>query len=181
LASHAAFLRAVNLGATRKAASAELRAAFEAAGFSDVATFRTSGNVVFSTGPKAGLAKLTTRIEDALAEALGFEVPTFVRDARQLKAIAAHEPFPSKAVEASRGKLQVALLRSRPSAKDREAVLALAGDRDLLALRGTELYWLPSGGTQQSSLDMKTIDRLLGPMTMRTLGTIAQLHQKFFD
>jgi len=54
------------------------------------------------------------------------------------------------------------------------------GVPDLLALHGTELYWLPSGGTQQSSLDMKTIDRVLGPMTMRTQGTISQLHQKFF-
>jgi uncharacterized protein (DUF1697 family) len=181
MATHAAFLRAVNLGETRKAGSAELRAAFEAAGFSDVATFRTSGNVVFAAGPRAGEATLTKRIEDALAEALGFEVPAFVRDAAKLRAVAGQKPFPAADIEASRGNLQVALLRSRPSAKDRKSVLALAGDRDRLALHGTELYWLPSGGTQQSGLDMKTIDRVLGPMTMRTQGTIAQLHAKFFD
>jgi uncharacterized protein (DUF1697 family) len=178
--SHAAFLRAVNLGPTRKAGSAELRGAFEAAGLRDVATFRTSGNVVFLAQADAGVAKLTERIEAALADGLGFEVPTFVRDGRQLKAISGHEPFPADAVEASRGKLQVALLRSKPTARDREAVLALADDRDRLALRGTELYWLPSGGTQQSALDMKTIDRALGPMTMRTQGTISQLSEKFF-
>jgi uncharacterized protein (DUF1697 family) len=181
MASHAAFLRAVNLGATRRAASAELRAAFEAAGFRDVANFRTSGNVVFSAGSRAGLAKLTKRIEETLAETLGFEVPTFVRDAAQLRAVAEYQPFPAADVGASRGKLQVALLRAKPSAKDRRAVLALAGDRDRLALRGSELYWLPSGGTQHSSLDMKTIDRLLGPMTMRTQGTISQLQAKFFE
>lgn len=178
--THAAFLRAVNLGATRKAGSAELRAVFETAGFGDVATFRTSGNVVFSVGSR-GSAKLTEQIEAVLAEALGFEVPTFVRDAGQLRAVAEHRPFPADAVEASRGKLQVALLRSKPTAKDRDAVLALAAKDDKLALRGTELYWLPSGGTQQSSLDMKTIDRLLGPMTMRTHGTISQLRSKFFS
>jgi uncharacterized protein (DUF1697 family) len=179
--SHAAFLRAVNLGSTRKAGSADLRAAFEEAGFGDVATFRNSGNVVFSTGSRAGPAKLAERIEDALAETLGFEVPTFVRDAAQLRAIAEYQPFSAAAVDASRGKLQVALLHSKPTAKDRKAVVALAGDRDRLALPGTELYWLPSGGTQQSSLDMKTIDRLLGPMTMRTQGTISQLRAKFFS
>jgi uncharacterized protein (DUF1697 family) len=178
--THAAFLRAVNLGATRKAGSDELRRAFEAAGFAEVATFRTSGNVVFDAGSRAGVAKLTSRIEAALADALGFEVPVFVRDAAELRAIAAHRPFPTADVDASGGKLQVALLRSEPAKRDRDAVLALADDRDRLALRGTELYWLPSGGTQQSGLDMKTIDRSVGPMTMRTQGTIEQLQAKFF-
>jgi uncharacterized protein (DUF1697 family) len=50
MARHAAFLRAVNLGRHRKASSQVLREAFEAEGFEDVATFRTSGNVVFD-GP----------------------------------------------------------------------------------------------------------------------------------
>ena len=104
-----------------------------------------------------------------------------MRDAAQLRAIAEYQPFSANAVDASRGKLQVALLRSKPSAKDRKGVLALAGEGDRLALPGTELYWLPSGGTQQSRLDMKTIDRLLGPMTMRTQGTISQLRAKFFS
>jgi uncharacterized protein (DUF1697 family) len=178
--SHVAFLRAVNLGGTRKAGSAELRETLEAGGFEEVATFRTSGNVVFAADSNAEIAKLTKRIEGALADALGFEVPTFVRDASQLRAIAGHQPFPAEVVEASGGKLQVALLRSKPAAKDRDAVLALAGDRDRLALRETEFYWLPSGGTQQSGLDMKAIDRALGPMTMRTHGTISQLQTKFF-
>ena len=46
--THAAFLRAVNLGATRKASKADLIDCFEGLGFTDVGTFRTSGNVVFA-------------------------------------------------------------------------------------------------------------------------------------
>ena len=180
MVSHVAFLRAVNLGSTRKAGSAELREVFESVGFTEVATFRTSGNVVFSAGANADPAKLTSRIEAALADALDFEVPAFVRTAPQLRAIAGHEPFPDAVVKASAGKLQVALLRSKPPAKEREAVLALGDQEDRLAVRGTELYWLPSGGTQRSGLDMKIIERAMGPMTMRTQGTISQLQAKFF-
>ena len=63
-----------------------------------------------------------------------------------MRAIAAHEPFPAKAVERSDGKLQVALLatkpRPRPPAKQ---VLELATDEDRLVFEGFELYWLPNG------------------------------------
>ena len=52
---------------------------------------------------------------------------------------------------------------------------------DLLAFGKRELYWLPSGGTLDSELDRKTLDELLGPSTMRTMGTIEQLHAKFFS
>jgi len=177
--THAAFLRAVNLGATRKASSAQLRAAFESAGFEDVATFRNSGNVVFSASGAA--AKITSAAERALEAELGFAVPAFVRTRKQLERIAAHEPFPRGAAERSRGKLQVALLAAKPKAAAARQVLELASDDDLLDLDGTELYWLPSGGTQQSNLGMKAIDGALGPNTLRTHGTISQLLAKFFD
>ena len=176
--THAAFLRAVNLGATRKAPSAKLVEVFEGLGFEDVATFRTSGNVVFRA--KGSDAKLRSGIEAALEKGLGFEVPTFVRTARELRAIAAHGPFPAKAVQSSKGKVQVALLEKAPTPAAKKAVMALGSDADRLALKGTELYWLPSGGTQKSPLDLKVIDRTLGLNTLRTQGTIAQLTEKFF-
>jgi uncharacterized protein (DUF1697 family) len=176
--THAAFLRAVNLGATRQVKSKELCASLEGAGFDQVASFRTSGNVVFSAEGSA--AEIARRVERALVADFGFEVPVFLRTAAQLKKIAARQPFPKQAVDASKGKLQVALLPAKPSAKKSKQVLALASDEDRLALEGSELYWLPSGGTQKSALDMKTIDRAIGPYTMRTMGTVQTLTEKFF-
>jgi uncharacterized protein (DUF1697 family) len=177
--THAAFLRAVNLGATRRAPKEKLVEIFEGLGFEEVATFRTSGNVTFGASGGSD-AKLRSKIEQGLADGLGFEVPTFVRSERELRAIASHQPFPPKAVAASKGKLQVALLEQAPPTAAKKKVMALGGDEDRLALKGTELYWLPSGGTQQSPLDMKAIDKALGLNTMRTQGTIAQLTEKFF-
>lgn len=59
-------------------------------------------------------------------------------------------------------------------------MLDLAGDDDRLAFGPRELFWLPSGGTRDSALDMKTIEKLLGPTTMRTKGTVEQLVAKHF-
>jgi uncharacterized protein (DUF1697 family) len=173
--SHVAFLRGMNLGG-RRIKNEELRAKFEALGFTDVACFRASGNVVFSA--KGSEAKLTSEIESGLGEALGYEVPIFLRSAKELSALAAHEPFDAAEVKASKGKLQVALLPKKPAAKDRKQVLSEASDEDRLAIEGRELYWLPSGGISESSLDLKTIEAAVGPWTMRTKGTVDQIVAK---
>jgi uncharacterized protein (DUF1697 family) len=164
----------VNLGRNRRVTSAELKSLFEEAGAEGVATFRTSGNVVFEA-PR----DMTRELEAHLEQALGHEMAIFTRTEKELKAIAAHEPFPAGEIEASKGKLQVSLLASKASAATRKKVLALATDDDRLAFGDRELYWLPSGGTQQSSLDAKAIAKLVGQSTMRTKGTIEQLAAKF--
>ena len=176
---HAAFLRGVNLGPRRRISSADLRSLFEGMGFRDVATFRTSGNVVFGAG-RVSPAKLTDRIETGLAESVGFEVTVFLRTTSEMRAIAGHVPFDRRLVETSQGKLQVVLLSGRPASGVRQEVLALATDEDMLRFSDRELYWLPSGGIRDSALSSKSIETLLGPTTMRTKGTVDQLTAKYF-
>jgi uncharacterized protein (DUF1697 family) len=175
---YAAFLRAINVS-NRRASGERLRLAFEELDLENVASFRNSGNVIFESASKDP-EKLATLIERGLKDALGFNVPVFLRTGRQIRAIAGHEPFPARAVKTSKGRLQVALLANNPPAAARRRVLALAAEPDRLALRGRELYWLPSGGTQDSGLDMKAIDDALGPNTVRTMGTIEQIAGKHF-
>jgi uncharacterized protein (DUF1697 family) len=179
VARYAAFLRAVNLGSVNKASKERLRELFEEAGLEDVATFRTSGNVVFSSGRET-VAKLAARIEKTLEEGLGFAVPVYLRSERQVCAIAAEEPFDPALVEASKGKLQVSLLTGKPAAGARAKVLALASEDDRLAFGERELFWLPRGGTLESDLDQKAIDKLLGARTTRTMGTVEQIAKKYF-
>ena len=178
---YAAFLRAVNLGPTRKVSSAQLREEFAAAGFDDVATFRTSGNVVFSTG-KAAEKTLIAKIEEQLKKSLGFEVPIFLRSEKEMAKLAAAQPFKPATVEKSKGKLQVVLLSTKPSAAMKKEVLAHATEQDALDFGDRELYWLPSGGTLDSDLDLKAIAKILGGLsTMRTKGTVDLIEQKFFQ
>jgi uncharacterized protein (DUF1697 family) len=176
---YAAFLRAVNLGSVNKASKERLRELFEEAGLEDVATFRTSGNVVFDAGREA-VGTLSARIEKALEDGLGFAVPVYLRTSKELLELAAAEPFDAKAVEASKGKLQVFVLSKQPTAAAKKTVLALATADDRLAFGKSDLFWLPSGGTMESELDTKAIAKALGPATQRTMGTIQGIATKFF-
>jgi uncharacterized protein (DUF1697 family) len=174
---YVAFLRGMNIGG-RRITNEGLRSHFEALGCEDVATFRASGNVIFA---KAGRpAALSAQLEEGLGEVLGYEVPVFLRWAKQLLAIAAQEPFDAKQLAASKGKLQVAFLAKKPSAAATKKALALSSDADLLVLEGFELYWLPEGGLSESDLDHKALADALGPVTIRTKGTVDQIAAKYF-
>ena len=174
---YAAFLRGINLGRHHRVTSAQLRSCFEELGLREVSTFRASGNVVFDAERPDGLGQ---SIEEGLAAALGYEVPVFLRTAAELRTIAAHRPFDRELVDSSEGTLQVSLLSARPSKKVRDQVLALATDQDRLAFGDRELYWLPSGGMRDSPLDLRAIEKLLGPDTRRTKGTVEELAAKHF-
>jgi uncharacterized protein (DUF1697 family) len=179
VAEYAAFLRGINVGSAHRIGSDELRAHFEDMGLREVVTFRASGNVVFAAAGKP-VAELPALIEAGLEASLGYEVAVFVRTASEVRAIAAHEPFARTLVDGSKGKLQVALLSAKPASGARKQVLALASDDDRLAFGDRELYWLPSAGTQDSALDLKTIGSLLGATTMRTKNTVEQMAAKYF-
>jgi uncharacterized protein (DUF1697 family) len=172
---YAAFLRAVNLGKNRRVTNDQLRELFEEAGAGEVATFRTSGNVVFEATRDRARA-----LEGHLEKALGHEMVIFLRTDKEVKEIAAAEPFPAKDVGRSKGKLQVVLLDGKPTAAVKKKALALATDKDRLAFGRRELFWLPSGGYMEAELDRRTLDELLGKSTVRTKGTVDQLAAKYF-
>jgi uncharacterized protein (DUF1697 family) len=172
---YVAFLRGMNLGG-RRITNDNLRSHFEALGCAEVATFRASGNVIFERDGRP--AELTALLEDGLADVLGYEVPVFLRSAKELLAIAVQEPFDVKLVDASKGKLQVALMTKKPSSAAAKKALAHSTAADRLAIEGRELYWLPAGGLSESDLDLKALAAVLGPTTIRTKGTIDQIATK---
>jgi uncharacterized protein (DUF1697 family) len=177
--THAAFLKGMNLG-NRRLTNDELRGHFETIGLTDVATFRASGNVVFSCPEGRGERDLVELIEGELASLLGYPVATFVRTGEEVRTIAATDPFDRRTRSRLHGKPQVMLLGARPAAPARRKVLALAGEQDALAFGPRELHWLPAGGVSGSALDMSALARALGGMTVRTMGTIEQIAGRWF-
>src|SRR5436305_8675709 len=175
---YAAFLRAINIGG-RRITNDDLRTGFERLGFSEVAVWRASGNVIFETDARSS-ARLSARIDEGLSEAFGYEVVTFLRTAGEVRAIAEHTPFDPAHVRASKGKLQLALLGRRPATAARREVLAFATDDDRLAFGDRELYWLPAGGFAESELNRNRLARILGPMTFRTKNVLEEIARKHF-
>ena len=86
-----AFLRGINVGGHKKVPMTALKKAFEAMGFKDVRTVLASGNVIFEAPGKD--PRLDRTISRGLEKAFSFPVTVILRNANELRAIVASEPF----------------------------------------------------------------------------------------
>jgi len=165
---YAAFLRGVS---PTNARMPELRAVFEAAGYTAVRTVLSSGNVVF-TAPPASPAALERRAEQAMAGRLGTAFPAVVRSLDQLRALLASDPYAGLRL-APGAKRVVTFLRTRP-----RAAPALPVEEDgarILRLRGGEVFsaYLPS---PRGPVFMSLIERTFGrDVTTRTWQTVEKV------
>ncbi len=130
---YVAFLRGVNLG-KRTVRSAELKAAIEDLGFSDVRTLLASGNVLFEARPSKGLKQ---KLELGLEEAFGFKIGVVLRSIDELKAMVAADPFGGM-VESEAAKLHVVLFAE--PVPGGVTLKPVAGDFDLLPFGPREIF-----------------------------------------
>jgi uncharacterized protein (DUF1697 family) len=164
----AAFLRGVS---PMNAKMPELKKCFEAAGFSDVKTLLSSGNVVFSTRA-AGAASLERKAEAAMTAQLGRRFVTIVRSLDALGELVAADPFAAFKL-APAAKRVVTFLRKPPSAK-LSLPVELDGAR-ILELRGSEVLsaYVPS---PRGPVFMTLIEKTFGDaVTTRTWDTVRKV------
>jgi uncharacterized protein (DUF1697 family) len=165
---YAAFLRAVSPSNCKMP---QLKQAFEGAGFTDVKTVLSSGNVVFDAR-RATESALERRAEAAMAERLGQAFFTIVRPVEMLQALLATDPYRPFRV-APGAKRIVTFLRNEPP-----AAIELPVERDnarILALEGRELFsaYLP---TPKGPVFMTLIERAVGKeVTTRTWDTVGKV------
>ena len=125
---YVAFLRGVS---PMNARMPELKHCFEAAGFSEVRTLLSSGNVVFSARSSSTDA-LARRCEQAMRDRLDRAFTTFVRPTRYLQEMIEANPFARFDVPPD-AKRVVTFFRGRapdlalPIARDGAAILAITG------------------------------------------------------
>jgi len=148
-----------------------LKAAFEAAGFSDVKTVLGSGNVVF-TARRASEQALEQQAEAAMQEQLGQAFLTIVRPIEQLQQLLASDPYKRFKVS-PKAKRIVTFLRGRPNAK-----IALPVEMDgarILSIKDRDIFsaYLP---TPKGPVFMTLIQKTFGKdLTTRTWDTVAKV------
>jgi uncharacterized protein (DUF1697 family) len=82
-----ALLRGINVGGRNQVRMADLKACFSGGGFTEVATYIQTGNVVFEANGGADAASLTARLERLLAASFGFEIAVVVIEGHRLREI----------------------------------------------------------------------------------------------
>ena len=171
--TYAAFLRAINLGPTRKFPKAAIVAAVESCGFGDVETYINTGNVRFTSSLRSR-AKVEQALEKAFREHAGFEVPTIVMTPAELVQIAA-DAVEVAALHRDTGAHYVSLLKEAPNAADVERLEALDHGEDLAVIRGRGAHLLVVTPSARGRLSNETVEKVLGVATNRNLNVVRHL------
>jgi uncharacterized protein (DUF1697 family) len=173
VATYIGFLRAINLGATRKFPKASIVRAVEAAGFTDVATYINTGNVRFDTTVRSR-AKIEATLEEAFEAESGFAVPTIVFTQKELREIA-----DEAASFGHGGRHYVSLCKDVPSAADVKKLEDSSTTDEVAKVGGRAVHLLLGDNYHEARLTNAAVEKYLGVATNRNLTVISALAEKW--
>lgn len=177
--TYVAFLRAINLGATRKFPKDAIRAAAEDAGFSDVDTHINTGNVLVGT-PMRSRAKVEAALEAAFEADRGFVVPTVVFTPQEVQGIVADADELAAEME-SLGTHYVSLLKQPPPADMLAAAQEASTDAERLVVRGRAAHLLMAerDSYHTATLSNSWVEKRLGVATNRNMRVVRAIAEKW--
>jgi uncharacterized protein (DUF1697 family) len=149
----------------------DLKRAFELAGFTDVKTLLSSGNVVFNANP-AKETTLARRAEAALEQHVGNAFFTLVRSIENLQKLLASDPYAG--VKLPPGSKRVITFLAAPPKPLPKLPIELDGAR-ILAIAGHEVFtaYVPS---PKGPVFMTLLQKTFGKdITTRTWDTVTKL------
>jgi uncharacterized protein (DUF1697 family) len=174
--SYVAFLRAVNVGG-RFVKMAELRAALEEAGFTEVETHIQSGNVLVRSGRRSPAA-VGTEMARVLGAFAGFDVPCVVRTPAQLRAtVEAVDAVPPLIAG---GRRYVAFADGAVPAAAAEALDAWDEPGERCRVLGAEILAELANGFRNTKLTNTRIENITGrTTTWRDLKVVRAVDEKW--
>ena len=175
MATYVGFLRAINLGATRKFPKAAIVTATQAAGFTGVETHINTGNVRFDTTMRSR-ARIEAALEAAYLESQGFEVPTIVFSAAELGELVEEL---DRLGEGHGGRHYVSLLKETPTAAKARELEARSTDDERVVVSGRAVHLLVGESYLGATTSNAAVERLLGVATNRNATVIRAVRQKW--
>src|SRR5215211_1769316 len=169
MTTYVAFLRGINLGPTNKIAMPELRKMAEDLGYTGVATYINSGNLILQTSKKAAA------VEGALAKAIkdrfGLNIDVTVRTQAELQKVVAGNPYP----DGNPSQVTVAFLTEAPGPQAKKQVADFAAEHEPFTFADREVYVNYSQGLGRSKLAEKFSSIIGVSSTVRNIRTVGKL------
>ena len=149
----------------------EVKKCFEAAGFREVVTVLSSGNVVFDARPVA-TTTLERKAEAAMTEGLGRTFGTIVRPIAELEELLAADPYAD--FELAPGAKRVVTFLRKPAGKALKFPVEIDGAR-ILCARGCEVF-TAYVQSPRGPVFMNLIEKTFGKdLTTRTWDTVKKV------
>lgn len=177
MAKYISILRGINVGGNRKILMKELKVLFEKLGFAEVETYIQSGNVVFESEKKLSNADLEVKIQQAITETFGFDVPVIIRAADEWAKSIANNPF-WKEEDADIDRLHLTCLKEVPSPELLEKIKLFQFLPDRYEIIGKDVFIFCAAGYGTSKLTNPFFEsKLKVQATTRNWKTVMKLHE----
>jgi uncharacterized protein (DUF1697 family) len=138
-------------------------------GYTDVATYINSGNLIVNSPKKA--ATVESEISKAIKETFGRSIDVTVRTPAQLKKLLAENPYP----DGNPSQVTVAFLAKTPGKDAKDKVAAVAKEYEPFTFAGHEVYVNYSQGIGRSKLAEKFSDIIGVSSTVRNIRTVEKV------
>ena len=174
MAHHLALLRGINVGGKNLIKMADLKTCFEENGFTNVATYIQSGNVLFES-TESSSAKLTAKIEKMLGGSFDYVASVVVRSRTQLRKIVDGAPKGFGA-EPSKYRYDVLFLKPPLTAKKALKEVPLKeGVDEVYAATGVLYFSRLASRASSSRLSRVASMPIYKSMTIRNWNTTTKL------
>jgi len=174
--TYLAFLRAINLGATRQFPKDRIRQAVESIGFDEVETHINTGNVRFSSRMRS-IPRIESALEAAFLQDRGFPVPTIVFGRDEFAALAADAA--TLAAEHPGARHYVELLRTAPIPEVAAQLEAASTQNVHVVVRGRAVHTFLAAAAPLGGADTARFAKQLGVSTNRNATVIRAIAQRW--
>ncbi len=166
--TYIAFLRGINVGGQKKIKMVDLRELFESLGFQNVQSYIQSGNVVFTSEGEV----FASKIEKAILDSYGWEVPVFVRTPSEIEDVLSQCPFDDD----KKVKSYFSLLYTVPSQENIEIASQISYPNEEFHISPQCIYFYCSTGYGKAKLSNNWFEKKLGvPATARNYRTLTKI------
>ena len=170
---YVALLRSVNVAGHGRIAMDQLRASFDALGYTDVTTYIQTGNVLFTTGSKSQTG-ISSAIEERLDEDFGGSPAVLLRSVADFGRVASSSPYAKAGADT--GRHHVTFLATSPSRAALDGLRLPPSGRDELGVDGKEVYVHTPDGYANTKYTGTFLERRLGVVsTTRNWNTVTKL------
>jgi uncharacterized protein (DUF1697 family) len=170
-----ALLRGVNVGGNNMISMSSLKKSFETLGFSDVATYINSGNIIFKS-KEADARKLEAKIEQMLSKEYQLGSKVVLRSFSELEKLV--QGLPQNWTGDSGWRYNVIFLRHTIDSEKILAELGVKKDIEEVVYRPGALLWSAQVSEMTRTSMIKLSSRkMYQDMTIRNLNTTRKLYE----
>lgn len=171
-----AILRGINVGGRRKILMADLKSLMSELGFTNIKTYIQSGNVIFNNDQALNHIEVATKIEEAITNQYGFDVPVIVLSAQEIARAVQDNPFYQTKEEVDIKSLHLTFLKKTPTAENLAKTETYNYEPDRFLIQDKNVFLFCAGKYHKSKLTNNFFEKKLKvAATTRNWKTVLKL------